>query len=675
VETNYHQTVLRTQTIFLLVLSIAIPAVFALVYLLNLFPQNTIVNVDLFIKEFRVGSIFPEPVERNTFLILVFTLPILALFLARHQEYFDKWTSLKIFSVAIPFLVAFLLFLPLYNSDFLQLIIFSRKFFIQKQSTILLFSLGLATLFCLRIRNQPPTHPSTRVNAITWTIFIVAMLIQLLSWRIASINSVSNAGEWIVHADAAVYSLSQVVAGKTLLVDLPSQYGLYPELIAPIFKLIGSTVLNVTLFFASLQIISLLGLFFVLTKLVKNPTVLTLGGISLLLVTFDTVIHFTGWHDRYFQYWPIRFFWPALSVLVFYYFCCNKTIGRASVVSLVSAIGLFWNTDTGLFIFLSFPAFLIAQFVVLAFKKDKTDTLDAKKYPTIIGLHVIITGVVIGFLLGMMWYKAQQPLHLEWQFAYQKLFYSMGFAMLPIPREIHPWMSVLGLYLLGIILTLTVWFKRSEESIRAEVILYLCLLGVGIFVYYQGRSHVNNLINVCWPAILVLTITADSVLKGVQERRLPLSQIALPIAAMSFLLICSIKFMAQMPRMTRDMIHQFSTRHSNNCASVPDELAFIKKHTQSKRACLILSQRQGIYHLETGLASPIKGPGLVEILLKSDQDYVLSQIMQGNVDCIFLGIGFSSPLYIHLDLKELSKLYDTVGENSWHTMRYLTRKA
>lgn len=274
----------------------------------------------------------------------------------------------------------------------------------------------------------------------------------------------------------------------------------------------------------------------------------------------------------------------------------------------------------------------------------------------------------------MMWYKAQQPLNLEWQFAYQKLFYTMGFAMLPLPRQIHPWMSVLAIYLLGIILTLTLWFKRAEESIRAEIILYLCLLGVGIFVYYEGRSHVNNLVNVCWPAILVITITADSVLKGVQERRLPFAQIALPVVAVSFLLICSVKFAAQIPRMTRDLFHQYSSRNTSNCVSIPDELAFIKKHAHSKRECLILAQRQGIYHLETGLGSPLKGPGLAEIILESDRNNLISLVEEGKFDCIFLGIGFSSPMYIPFDIKKVDKLYDTVAENSWHTMRYLTRK-
>ncbi len=654
-------------------LAIALVFSFFLINVLGQISSESSAALNLFTQGAQF-LVHPKAAERNTFLIVTATLPILILFATKYQTRFDKVAYSKYASIALPLIVAVLLFLPIYKSDFLMMLIFGKIFFMLHPTVLVLICLSLATLWCFSIANFQPLVLAPKTTAtVIWVIFILAMLLQLLSWRIASINSVSYDPAWTNHADAAFYALSQVVAGKTLLVDLPSQYGLFPELIAPLFKWIGATILNLSLFFASLQFISLFGLFFVLSKLVKNPVLLLLGGLSLLTLTFGTTIYFSGSHDRYFQYWPIRFFWPAFSVLVFYYFARNKTLYRATVVSLVSAIGTFWIMDTGLFIFLSFTAYLTGRCIILCSNDKPNRLIHLKEYLLAISLHILITGAVIAALLGVMWLKSHQPLQLHRQFEYQKLFYGLGFAMLPLPKQIHPWMSVLGVYLLGIIISSAAWFQNKKDSIRVDLILYLSLLGIGLFIYYEGRAHVANLITVCWPALMVMLIATDCTIKKIREKNLAFTQMAIPIAAIGFLLLCSVNFIAHVPKMFHDMKYVFKTRQVIYFPYIASELAFIKQQAQSKHECLILSKRQSIYYAETGLASPIKGPGLVETLLKSDEEHFMTELFKGQLDCVFLGLGESSPFLI-IDTAKLTQIYKVSSINSEHTMLYLTPK-
>jgi hypothetical protein len=80
---------------------------------------------------------------------------------------------------------------------------------------------------------------------------------QIAAWRVVSSRSIFSFGTWNVHFDAVIYTVSQVVMGKTLLADLPSQYGLFPEFIAPLFRLIELSTLSFTAVCAAMQVASM----------------------------------------------------------------------------------------------------------------------------------------------------------------------------------------------------------------------------------------------------------------------------------------------------------------------------------------------------------------------------------------------------------------------------------
>ena len=115
-------------------------------------------------------------------------------------------------------------------------------------SLLIFFSLLFFFSATSYVRHFSSMDKKTRNSALVlWTAFIVfyvAASLRIGANGIQNELSIVGSARWNIHADAVLYAISQVLRGKTLLIDLPSQYGLYPELIRPIFSLINPSVFN-----------------------------------------------------------------------------------------------------------------------------------------------------------------------------------------------------------------------------------------------------------------------------------------------------------------------------------------------------------------------------------------------------------------------------------------------
>lgn len=244
--------------------------------------------------------------------------------------------------------------------------------------------------------------------------------------------------------------------------------------------------------------------------------------------------------------------------------------------------------------------------------------------------------------------------------------------MLPMPLFPHPWMSMVCIYLFGIIAALLTW-HHHKDHFQTDLLFYLSTLGLGIFIYYEGRSHIFNLVTVTWPALMIIAIAVDSILNRIRTRELPLTEIWIPIVSITLLYACTTNFMYNVPRMIKDSRFNIKTRDTVRSTQVADEIAFIKKYTKIDQ-CLILTQRQGIYYAESGAASPIKGPGIVEMVLQKDLDELNQHIRDADAPCIILGTGPFSIPYVLGNLAKFHDKYEIAAENKEHTLYYLRRK-
>ena len=337
-----------------------IAAIIAINLLINHYFPVVRFNSDLLLPIYQSETLHPKVVERRTFLscsiaVFLFSLSFIKLKLTNWSQ---PLSLVQVFySFLIPILLGMILAVSLLGSfmwDYISWAMGARSFFASSLYLIVIFVATILFTFCLIKFNTHLQVLYYYIKKIKWWIFIGLSLLLLFAWRIVSIYSITQSSKFFVHLDATIYPLSQVVQGKTILVDLPSQYGLFPEILAPIFRFTGLTILNFTLFMGLLQIISLLALFIVINKVIKNQLVVLLGVLSLVVITFGNFSYLSrvGNSDPYFQYWPIRFFWPAISVYYFYLFIQSKSLFKSIVVSTISAIAIIWNADTGLFIFI-----------------------------------------------------------------------------------------------------------------------------------------------------------------------------------------------------------------------------------------------------------------------------------------------------------------------------------
>ena len=655
--------------------AITVAGVFLLIWVHQFMPSRSAASADLIVDSYQ-WSVASEPTEQFVFAVLSVCVPVLALLFVHGRPSTHAEVKPGFLGHLLPCLIAALLFLPLVRSDFVGVLL--GKFGAPQPhgDAALAASLASSALLAFSfVKLNAPQLWAKMSLLIAWMTFLSVMALQLLSWRLVGIDAVTINPVWGVSADPVFYAISQVTAGLTLLVDLPSQYGLYPELLAPLFRLIGLSVAKVTTVFALMQLGALVALFYVLSRLLRSRLLLAFIGLTLVLLTFETVLYFAGISERYYQYWPIRFFWPALSVLAFHAFASKRTFVRSAMVSLVGGIALVWNLDSGLFVTIAYGAYLAARLTTSSLNRSgmaETHLVgwSRRAYLLALALHALITVVFVSGFLGALVWKAQQPLSLFWLFSYQQIFASIGLMMLPLPREAHPWMSVLGIYLAGLVTSMTAW-RLGGANLKADVLFYLSMLGLGLFVYYAGRSHVLNLVTVCWPAALIVAIVVDHLLRATRIKLLDASQLWLAASGIAFLLLASSSLAARLPFLFDSTIDQLANWNTVVDPIVRSELTLIKQRTHGKSDCLILSQRQGIYYAEAGFSSPVKGPGIVETLLKADERQLVGGLQEGSFACVFLGVGPGSEPGFKLDMEKVLANYSVEARNDEGTMLFL----
>lgn len=670
--------------LFVALVLVTIAAACALAWVYPTFASHSALASAL-IRDVYLPELRPEPRERFVFVALATIVPLLSLWmtLCPTRTLGDRLAlRAPILADALPLLACALLLFPLFESDFVATVMGTRAAVETHATLALSLSTCVSALWCwhaVRAKRHPRRKGHHAASLSVWAIFVSAMALQI-SWRVLGMGDITTGWEGATDLDASVYALSQVVAGKTLLVDLPSQYGLFPEMLAPLLRATGLTVFKLTCIFAAMQAISLLALFLTMSKTMRSRALLAAAGLALLTGTFGSWWYFANISDPYYQYWPVRFFWPAMSVWAFFHFSRKRTLARSQVVSAASAIAVLWNLDTGLFIVIAHAAYLCARlFARLVARKGDAyfgsqDPWSVRRYVCALAVHVFLVAVMVAAFLCWLRWKAHAPLHLAWMTQYQQVFYAAGFAMLPLPLQPHPWMSILGVYLLGLLSSMSGW-RATPASSKPDLTFFLSMLGLGLFVYYQGRSHIFVLMCVYWPALMIAAMAADKALRAIRTHRLPpFGQIGIPAAAIAFILLSAASFLARAPEFGGDLMRRYARGSGPQDPIVRDEFAFIKAHSAPGQNCLVLSQRQGIYYAESGLASPLKGPGLVESILRQDEDRLLRAFARGRLACVFLGVGDKSQSSLPISLSDVGAAYDVAGTSPGGTMLYLRPK-
>lgn len=550
-------------------------------------------------------SFLPEPLERLLFIIGTLVLPIILFF--SHLMFkkvtckFIKESHMKIVSTtlfcALGFSSVFLFFTNLQEfSLFSQLASTYFTNYLLIKLPVLIFII-ITSIFYLWKNPNKLIIKNPFPNKITHAHYIdIVSIILILFVSVLFVFSKYTISEnWIALDFNYVFlPVSAAFQGKQVLVDILSQYGLFPHLLEPIYSVIGLSVLKFSLTLAILIAISLYSIHKFLNEIVQEKFLALLGFISIVYISIlhwripmspPELIYF------FYQYHPIRFLFPTISIyLTWKYFNGSKNNLFYYSLFFLYSIGILWNTDSGVVVFLSWILVLIYnEFYQVNFK---TALINILKHIAV-GIAILATTVLL-YALCMKLRYGTLPKFSQFLF-YQSLYYKYGYYMLPM-KIVHAWNLLILTYIIGFSQAIKALIDNKNTP-KATMVAFLSILGVGVFNYYQGRSADGIILIVSYPALVLLSIFADDILSKIKNNRSCLVYNSMFIGILFVFAISIFNILMSIPFLTNNLKLRMQTMVAQKPTQITRSIDFIKENTHRNDNILILSQNDGLYYL------------------------------------------------------------------------------
>lgn len=554
----------------------------------------------------------PEPVERMQFVIGIVALPFL---LGFSYKIFERFLAPRFHlsrfyghtSLLYPGLISGgMVFFVLHNSSPYTSISYDL-------TPLSLVFLILASVYCSHLLcvKEPVQLEDWGRWLLAWSGELFALLAGCLVclYCIMGLHTITDSPIYTYSFNAVFHSVVQVFMGKQLLVDLNHQYGLYPHFIEPIFRVTGLSVLTFSVLMSLLMGGALASLYIFMRTAIKERGIASLAFCVLVYYCyfFGRIINY---QEYYYQYHPVRFFFPAVSILLCYRYITKPTPWLYYLSFFLYSIALLWNFDSGFVVFLSW--------LLLLLYTESADLNVRNMIKHVFSGSIILCFVVILFVLSMYVRYGRFP-DFTRALEYQKLFYIHGYYMLPMPLW-HPWMIVICIYAASLLYSIVKLLDKHVTS-NASMLFYLSMLGIGLFSYYQGRSHDYSLPAVVYPAFIIWALYMDILAEQVKKYDFSADKISLVLLLFAFIYI-NVTFVSNVPEIVltikRRVTHLFTARQT----SVAKNFDYVRNHTQPGEELLILTQLSGVYSLAAQSPCPLRIPGTTELSLKEDFDVI-----------------------------------------------------
>ncbi len=562
-----------------------------------------------------LAAFLPKPVESAQFSLSVLISPFL-LFISYSiiSKKIDKISELIIFrayyilSIVLPLLFFAISYIGLSASNFiytaqsysfngLGMIIYS----------LLFFPIGACcVLFVKKKYNQQITN-FFQYGFVGLAIFIIFAV------HIISANNMQLAGDpyVMVHFNPVLYPMAQVVAGKTILVNLTSLYGLSAVFLEVIFKIVNFSVLSFTVVMGILVGCSYLFIYLFLRRVVKNKLVLFLGFLITVFYFFENGIV----QNRYFSYSPIRIFFPCLVLLLVSFYFKNRIKKLYYSIYLLSVLAILWNLDSGFVVFVAWVSTLCFSELYNQNKKYA-----AKKIFFHLCVGALLFSIVCLLYVAYSFFRSGFVPNILMLWQYHQMFLS-GFMLRPVLFP-HVWILVVIIFLSGLLFSIKGWIVKDD---RFEVIsiFFLSVMGIGLFSYFQGRSHDVAFFSPLYIALILLIVLADIVFQeSVINNRLFGGGII-------FLIIFFFIFSSPINLIYN--WHRYLTWTKSGLTSFLDtnqtlftrNVGFINKYTKKGESIIILADNyEGLYYGESGTRSALDLPSSTDIFFGREVNYL-----------------------------------------------------
>ena len=534
-------------------------------------------GLDAFIAgtRFNATEFRPEPREMLVYLIALACLPVMLIGLQSRLVLPGPYLGVAWLSGLVGILLSIFLATPA-SWDRTLYAVFGETEFLSPLGWPIILVLAL----CAAIARWP-----ILARTVTPLCLLLVTLVFSMS-QVTENDSLALSG----HFNILTAPLVDVLSGRTLLVDQPAQYGLWPHLAEPLFRLTGTSVTGVALLFNSLTAISLMLIMRYLQRTVTHVVLQLLGFVSLLSVCLllgrYLTLDDTGIVDPYYQFWSIRLLFPALLLYALTLLGPDLSPGRLAGWTLAFSIGIFWNLDTGLPVFVTWSALLLYT------APDRASAMRRG------ACCLIALAAVSATILGYLTLRAGAPPRIENLVAIQQLFAGYGFYMLPMPL-IHPWHVVALIYTLA----LAVALRRPGAEPHA---LGLALLGFGLAPYFVGRSHELTFLMILFPAILLVVQFADRSVSALRAADLNHYHAITLLCAVALLTGSTASAFVKLPAFTEVTLHRVALAARDRFPYTQAVIDLVGAAVPGEKpSVLFLTHHSSFWHLVTNTRSPV----------------------------------------------------------------------
>jgi len=568
-----------------------------------------------------LADVKPEPLERRMFLLSVLMLPGALFCWDRFwRRILERWTAERVHRLVVWTVAGSICALIMHLWGACD----EWAYFVRGKSAgaVWLAAVSLtAGGICLQVvrRNR---RALGLVDA-TLSVVVALLLALIFLYGLSDLSTVDDSYVFTNHFNVIFHSVVQVFQGKELLADFIHQYGLYPHFLEPLLKVTG---LGVFTFSTVMGGMTLLSFYFLLRTLLAATALRTVALLGFLAaVTFCYVFKAMAAYDPYFQYFPLRSFFPALAAWLMTGYVTSRTTQRFAALYVVAGCAVLWNPESGIVV-------LVA--VLLTTLYDAYPRVGLRGSLIAAGTGTGIAAAVIALFSGYLFVRyGFFPDYAE-LIRFIRLFYVTGYFMLPMP-VFHPWNLVALIYIAGLGWGIGA-LADGRVTHRTTIVTFLSLLGIGLFTYYQGRSH-NEVFPLCiYPAFMVTAIFIDRLLERGSENRIALRVGLCGIVLLSFIAGGLYKGGLSLIYGPFGVATRYNTYRRTEPSELMKRVEFVRRNTGKGEQVLILSTHSGIYHLASQTTNPVRIPSILEVVLTEDYRRILQHLEDASCRKLFV---------------------------------------
>ena len=597
-----------------------------------------------YIKNNCVGelSVFkPEKAERYQYFILTVMFPILFfLFYLIANKFRKKEKDIQLFAKSYPFfLIAIFAFFCIIFETYP---LFVDMGLLHLEPLISMLGSGIV-LYLMYIYGASKSGGHTAANAIC--LFIAAAGAFCCAWLFIT---PSYSGMSLYNVDAYYDPIFQVYSGKAPIFDFNNQYGFYPYFFLPIFKLLGGiSIFKFSVLLSLLMLISCLALLAVIWMNVRNKILALIGYGTVLffIICFPIIVN----NGYYAQYQPHRILFPSLILLNSCLWLRAKKLYSKISLSVIgyilSFLSIIWNTETGFIVLAAWCLFRIYCCLQRYSLSEKTLYIQSLKavFFTAVSFIAAISAIKL-----LIYSQCGKPVSFSDMMFVQNHFYVLGFFMLPM-NLFHPWLFVVFVYAVALMVSIRSikFFRRNDKSTDERSCIYFltAVLGMGLFSYYQGRSHDNVLINVCWPCILLTVFFTQNCFERLsrhigegQSDKFFKKTYFIDISKIVIAVVLFVSFALSSPYYFKNNQTLNGMFLKSSCSQSSEEisnLSFIRQNSNGGKSIDLIIRYPGYYYTKLGMKNSTDIVSDVNWLLKSDVNKVFNWLEKTD-DTVFL---------------------------------------